>query len=424
MYNNLMDLDTNMPTAKQALDAAFLAYGRGDQRSARRYAEQAAALAPQSEIPWLLMAVLASPKAARFYLDRAAQAQPGSPRAEAGLRWLAGQPPEFFISNRGALPIWIVFPDWFKAPPPAKPKTNVRYSWLIAVAVLVLVGLAAIGMPRLLAQSAAPQDNRLENAIKTALKNAEDAQASTTPTPTVMVEPSLTHTATITPQPSKTNTRTASPSATASATLKPSPVPPTRTPTPVTYTVKRGDTLNLIAQRYQVTVQDLIAVNELANPSLIMPGQVLVIPSGAYKPPASPLPTSIAVPSGGSGKEIHIDISEQHLYAYENGKLVFSYVVSTGIGNSTRIGTFKILDKIPNAYSSRFNIWMPYWMGIYYSGTLENGIHGLPLLWNGVELWGNLLGQPATYGCIEARTWEIKKLYEWAEIGTPVIIRR
>jgi hypothetical protein len=65
-------------------------------------------------------------------------------------------------------------------------------------------------------------------------------------------------------------------------------------------------------------------------------------------------------------------------------------VASTGIGNSTRIGTFKVLDKIPNAYSNSFNIWMPYWMGIYYSGTLENGIHGLPKLWNGVDC-----GQPA-----------------------------
>ena len=65
---------------------------------------------------------------------------------------------------------------------------------------------------------------------------------------------------------------------------------------------------------------------------------------------------------------------------------------------------------------------MPNWMGIYYSGTIENGIHGLPLLMNGVELWGSLLGQPATPGCVEAKTSEAKKLYDWAEIGTPVKI--
>ena len=174
-----------------------------------------------------------------------------------------------------------------------------------------------------------------------------------------------------------------------------------------------------------VSLQSLIAANKLANPSLIKAGQVLVIPAGGSQPVAAQ-PTAAANNPGattGNGKEILIDISEQHMYAYENGNLVFSYVVSTGIGNSTRIGTFKVLDKIPNAYSNAFNIWMPFWMGIYYSGTLENGIHGLPLLWNGVELWRSLLGKPATYGCIEATTPEIKALYNWAEVGTPVIIR-
>lgn len=181
----------------------------------------------------------------------------------------------------------------------------------------------------------------------------------------------------------------------------------------------------MIALRYNIPMQSLIAANNLANPSLIRVGQVLTIP-GAGQSPGAAAATKVPAVTGptGQGKEIVIDISEQHLYAYQNNQLVFSFVASTGIGDSTRIGTFKVLDKIPRAYSRTFNIWMPYWMGIYYSGTLENGIHGLPLLMNGVELWGNLLGRPATYGCIESKTSEIKQLYDWAEIGTPVIIRR
>jgi LysM repeat protein len=189
--------------------------------------------------------------------------------------------------------------------------------------------------------------------------------------------------------------------------------------------VRPGDTLNLIALRFNISLQNLIAANNILNPSLIQAGQVLIIPNAGL-PPGARQPTAGSNPTGpiGKGKEIQIDISEQHIYAYQDGRLVFSFVASTGIGNSTRIGTFKVLDKIPNAYSNAFNIWMPWWMGIYYSGTLENGIHGLPRLWNGVELWANLLGKPATYGCIESRTFEIKQLYDWAEIGTPVIIRR
>lgn len=44
-----------------------------------------------------------------------------------------------------------------------------------------------------------------------------------------------------------------------------------------TYTVKRGDNLTKIARMYGVTVQDLVSWNDIKNPNLIYPGQVLII---------------------------------------------------------------------------------------------------------------------------------------------------
>jgi LysM repeat protein len=261
----------------------------------------------------------------------------------------------------------------------------------------------------------------------TALPSATAAvtpTATASATPDVMASASPTVTASAAPTATSLPTATGVPTENPTAT-RPAPTQVKNTPvTNINYTVRSGDTLNLIAQRYNVALTDLIAVNNILNPSFIQAGQVLIIPAaGAPRPTTQPTAGAAPTRTSGKGKEIQIDISEQHIYAYQDGKLVFSFVASTGIGNSTRIGTFKVLDKIPNAYSNAFNIWMPWWMGIYYSGTLENGIHGLPKLWNGVELWGNLLGRPATYGCIESKTSEIKQLYDWAEIGTPVIIR-
>lgn len=46
----------------------------------------------------------------------------------------------------------------------------------------------------------------------------------------------------------------------------------------LSYTVKPGDTLGKIAQAHDVSVADLVAANNIANPNLIFPGQVLVIP--------------------------------------------------------------------------------------------------------------------------------------------------
>ncbi len=48
------------------------------------------------------------------------------------------------------------------------------------------------------------------------------------------------------------------------------------------YTVVRGDTLGLIAQRYNTTISAILALNpQITNPNIIYPGQVLVIQPGS-----------------------------------------------------------------------------------------------------------------------------------------------
>jgi lipoprotein-anchoring transpeptidase ErfK/SrfK len=167
-----------------------------------------------------------------------------------------------------------------------------------------------------------------------------------------------------------------------------------------------------------------------------LPTETPVAPTASTEP-TSALAMSIveetATPSTGAqdqppvnagGKYILVSISQQHLYAYDHGDLVFSFVVSTGMGNSTRVGTFHVLDKIPNAYGANWNFWMPDWMGIYWSGSLENGIHALPLLPGGARLWSGYLGTPISFGCVVLGVDEALQLYNWADIGTPVEIRR
>ncbi|MEJ2749525.1 MAG: LysM peptidoglycan-binding domain-containing protein, partial [Anaerolineae bacterium] len=72
---------------------------------------------------------------------------------------------------------------------------------------------------------------------------------------------------------------------------------PTETPPDngTVYIVKRGDTLYIIARKFGVTVQALTAVNQITNPSLIFPGQKLLIAAGGNDSnpvPAEPAPQS------------------------------------------------------------------------------------------------------------------------------------
>jgi LysM repeat protein len=188
--------------------------------------------------------------------------------------------------------------------------------------------------------------------------------------------------------------------------------PDTEPPSSVdTYTVRRGDTLTQIAARFGTSVASISALNGIANPSSIYVGQTLRLKGTA------PAPT-------GAGQLIVIDLSEQHLYAYQGDQLVYSFVASSGRAPTyTRTGEFRVQSKIPNAWGSTWNIWMPYWLGIYWAGSMENGIHALPETPGGQRLWGGYLGTPISFGCIVLGTEEARMLYEWARIGTPVSIR-
>jgi LysM repeat protein len=177
-----------------------------------------------------------------------------------------------------------------------------------------------------------------------------------------------------------------------------------------TYTVRPGDTLYRIAQQFGTTVAQLAYLNGIANPSTIYAGQVLHL---AGEAPTAALGT----------KWIVVDLSEQHLYAYQGEQLLYSFVASSGAAPTyTRTGEFRVQSKIPNAYGASWNIWMPHWLGIYWAGGSENGIHALPILPSGQTLWAGYLGTPISYGCIVLGTYEAKLLYDWAEIGTPVTI--
>ncbi len=123
-------------------------------------------------------------------------------------------------------------------------------------------------------------------------------------------------------------------------------------------------------------------------------------------------------------KRIEIDVSQQRLTAWDGEELVYSFVCSTGkSGTPTKFGRFSVISKLPEAYGSTWDLRMPYWLGIYWAGGTENGIHALPILSNGQTLWAGYLGQPISYGCIVLDTWAAKQLYDWAAVGTEVIIR-
>ncbi len=116
------------------------------------------------------------------------------------------------------------------------------------------------------------------------------------------------------------------------------------------------------------------------------------------------------------GKSIVVSLSKQRLYAYQGGKLVYSMAVNA---RGTRVGNFRILDRLGTVNSIIRGWRLPYWMGIYYVGRIQNGIHGPELGFNGKVIATTSLGCVVIKSFADA-TW----LYKWAPVGTPVTVRR
>lgn len=140
-------------------------------------------------------------------------------------------------------------------------------------------------------------------------------------------------------------------------------------------------------------------------------------------PTPTPALPRLPAPAATGGKRIEVNLSQQRMYVWQGDTLLYTWVCSSGEpGRNTAMGQFQVLNKIPEAWASTWSLRMPYWLGIYQAGPLQNGIHALPILPNGQILWAGYLGAPVSYGCIILSTENARTLYNWAEIGTPVWI--
>ncbi len=105
-----------------------------------------------------------------------------------------------------------------------------------------------------------------------------DDESSETTTTTTTAAPAV---SVVTPPPVQPPTPTAAPPPVPTTVA---PVPPSTTAAPtsssLTYTIQSGDTLVAIADRFNVSVDDIVTANSLDNPDIISVGQQLTIPTG------------------------------------------------------------------------------------------------------------------------------------------------
>lgn len=179
--------------------------------------------------------------------------------------------------------------------------------------------------------------------------------------------------------------------------------------------VQSGETLSSIGRLYGIPYPWIQQANPGADSLSV--GQTLTIPS-----PDAMLPLPVV-----EGKRIVVSISQQRVWAYENGAVKWEWPASTGIDSSpTSPGVFQIRSHEENAYAGNWDLWMPSFMGIYQpvpTSEFMNGFHGFPTRGGSQLLWTGDLGHQVTYGCILVSSENAELLYHWAEEGVVVEIR-
>lgn len=173
-----------------------------------------------------------------------------------------------------------------------------------------------------------------------------------------------------------------------------------QTPGSSSYEIKPGDTLVKISKEFKTT-PDLIMKSNNMTSDRLFPGRKIKV----WVTPFS----------------ILVDKSQNLLLLKANEEVFKTYVVSTGLNNSTPVGNFKITNKLLNptwfkagavvSPGSPENILGTRWMGFDLSGY---GIHG--------TTDPGSLGRQVTQGCVRMLNAEVEELYTIIPVGTEVTI--
>jgi L,D-transpeptidase ErfK/SrfK len=162
----------------------------------------------------------------------------------------------------------------------------------------------------------------------------------------------------------------------------------------VIHSVKKGETLNQIAQDYRIGLSEIIRANPSINPNLIFPGQAITIPG-------YPSPETIPY-------QIDVSINNRWLRLLHNGVVQKQYSIAVGrMLHTTPVGTYIIINKAPNPGGPFGSMWLSLSKEHY-------GIHGTndP----------SSIGKAVSRGCIRMYNKDVEELAQTVPIGTLVTI--
>jgi lipoprotein-anchoring transpeptidase ErfK/SrfK len=113
---------------------------------------------------------------------------------------------------------------------------------------------------------------------------------------------------------------------------------------------------------------------------------------------------------------LQVDLSSQRLVAWEGGTPVYAVIVSTGKpATPTVTGVFAVQSMYPVARMRGADYDVPDvpWTMYFHRGY---AIHG--------AYWHHNFGTPVSHGCVNVAVDHAEWFFNWADIGTPVVVQQ
>lgn len=179
--------------------------------------------------------------------------------------------------------------------------------------------------------------------------------------------------------------------------------------------VQPGEGLATIAAQYGTTMAVLAQANGIGNPNLIYAGQHLVVPvstSANQAALANPGPVPDAPTDG---RWIDINLNTQTLIAYEGTRPLLQRLISSGLPNTpTPTGSYAVNTKLVSQRMTGPGYDLPNVPWVMYFTNRGHAIHG--------AYWHNNFGYPMSHGCVNIGVEDARWLYEFATLGTQVVV--
>ena len=136
-------------------------------------------------------------------------------------------------------------------------------------------------------------------------------------------------------------------------------------------------------------------------------------------PPVSEFPPPPA--NSGAGRRVVYCNSCQRVWLIEENGWVFASYTVSGRRNYPKSGTYHVFRRINPGSSKQLRL--PYFVGFTYGTTTDVGFHGIPLEPDGTPIQSDSqLGTYRSHGCIRQSQWSAKLMWEWATMGTKVVV--